>query len=108
MMETNSVGSVVTETLLIVRPQQHDVWRSRCCWSLKQRHTMATTEEDCEQTDGPTHGSLSVKPGCSYMVRKRDERKMNAEMMRQILKSRLAWLQVRSKRGMPSENYTTR
>jgi hypothetical protein len=58
---------------------------------------MAPTEEDCEQTDGPTHGSLSVKPGCSYTVRKRDETKRDTEMVRQILKSQLAWFQGRVK-----------
>ena len=54
------------ETLLIVRPQRHDGWWSLCRWSLKQRHTMATTEEDREQADCPTHGHLSATYAWPY------------------------------------------
>jgi hypothetical protein len=33
---------------------------------LKQRHAMATTEEDYEQTDCPKHGHLSITGDYSY------------------------------------------
>jgi hypothetical protein len=48
------------ETQLIALPQRHDEYRSLCRWSLKQRHTVATTEKDCEQTDCSAHGHRSV------------------------------------------------
>jgi hypothetical protein len=46
---------------------------------------MATTEEDCEQPDYPTHGSLSVKPGGSYMIREREKGTTGAKRVCQIL-----------------------
>lgn len=52
------------ETLLVAFPERHNGCRSFCRWSLKQRPTMATTEEDCEQTDcsnaWPSVGNMRV------------------------------------------------
>ena len=63
---------------------------------------MATTEEDCEQTDGPTHGHLSAKGKCSY----RAWGKMKREEGYWKLVSRLG-LEPRAlierRRGMPGE-----
>jgi hypothetical protein len=75
--------------MLIALPQRHDGWLTLCRPSLKQRHAMTATEEDCEQTDYPTHGSLSVKLGCSYTVRDRDHGKTGTEIVNKIIKS---WL----------------
>lgn len=69
------------ETLLIALPQRHDGWGSLCRGSLKERDTMATTEEDGEQTDGPTHGHLSVECEYSYTVRERGKEKRGVEWL---------------------------
>lgn len=62
--QLRGIGS--DETLLIPLPQRHDGWRNLCRMPLKQRHALATTEKDSEQTDDPTHGHLSVTCDCSY------------------------------------------
>ena len=50
---------------------RHDGWRNLCRWSLKQRQAMATTEEDCAQTNCPTHGHLSATCACAYKLGER-------------------------------------
>src|SRR5262249_43708369 len=57
------------ETLLITLPQRHNGWWSLCRGSLKDRNTMASTEENSEQTSQPTHASLSVQDEYSYLTR---------------------------------------
>lgn len=80
--QLRGIGS--DETLLIAFPQRHDGWRSLCRWSLKPRHTMATTEEEEEQTDGPTHGHLSVNCECSYRLGEKGDGKRGLELVRQL------------------------
>src|SRR5262245_25666832 len=54
------------ETALIAFPQRHDRRESRSRCPLKERPTLAPTEEDYEQTDHPAHGHLSETCACSY------------------------------------------
>ena len=56
------------ETLLVARPQRHDGWRRLCLGRSSRDTTWQPPRRKHEQTDGPTHGHLSVICACSYRL----------------------------------------